>query len=97
MNDFLANFDIGLGDMGQVIIPRLIESGHKVVGWNRTPGKWRTPAEACEGAQLVLIMVKFYAYMDMSTISPDVSREIAMEFKNKELIFDSYLTFSKWQ
>ena len=24
---------IGLGDMGQVIIPRLIESGHKVVGW----------------------------------------------------------------
>ena len=52
---------IGLGDMGQVIIPRLIESGHKVVGWNRTPGKSdnlesigmelaRTPAEACEGA-----------------------------------------------
>ncbi len=108
---------IGLGDMGQVIIPRLIESGHKVVGWNRTPGKSdnlesigmglaRTPAEACEGAQLVLSIVtdgdavkaiatgndgiiknldKNAAYMDMSTISPDVSREIAMEFKNKEL------------
>ena len=60
---------IGLGDMGQVIIPRLIESGHKVVGWNRTPGKSdnlesigmglaRTPAaEACEGAQLVLSLL----------------------------------------
>jgi len=50
---------IGLGDMGQVIIPRLIESGHKIVGWNRTPekseklesngmGLARTPAEAGE-------------------------------------------------
>ena len=27
---------IGLGDMGQGIIPRLIEAGHRVTGWNRT-------------------------------------------------------------
>ena len=27
---------IGLGDMGQGIIPRLIDAGHKVTGWNRT-------------------------------------------------------------
>ncbi len=27
---------IGLGDMGQGIIPRLIDAGHRVTGWNRT-------------------------------------------------------------
>ena len=30
---------IGLGAMGQVIIPRLIAAGHAVTGWNRTPGR----------------------------------------------------------
>lgn len=30
---------IGLGDMGQVIVPRLIEAGHTVTGWNRTASK----------------------------------------------------------
>ena len=30
---------IGLGDMGQVIVPRLLDAGHVVVGWNRTPSK----------------------------------------------------------
>jgi 3-hydroxyisobutyrate dehydrogenase-like beta-hydroxyacid dehydrogenase len=30
---------VGLGDMGQVIIPRLLEAGHEVVGWNRTKSK----------------------------------------------------------
>ena len=30
---------IGLGDMGQVIVPRLIEAGHDVTGWNRTKSK----------------------------------------------------------
>ncbi|MEI6295645.1 MAG: NAD(P)-binding domain-containing protein, partial [Actinomycetes bacterium] len=30
---------LGLGDMGQVIIPRLIAAGHEVTGWNRSPGK----------------------------------------------------------
>lgn len=30
---------IGLGDMGQVIIPRLLEAGHEVTGWNRTEAK----------------------------------------------------------
>jgi len=30
---------IGLGDMGQVIIPRLLEVGHEVTGWNRTASK----------------------------------------------------------
>lgn len=30
---------IGLGDMGQVIVPRLLEAGHSVRGWNRTIAK----------------------------------------------------------
>jgi 3-hydroxyisobutyrate dehydrogenase-like beta-hydroxyacid dehydrogenase len=30
---------IGLGDMGQSIVPRLLEAGHRVTGWNRTKEK----------------------------------------------------------
>ncbi len=30
---------IGLGDMGQVIVPRLLAAGHEVTGWNRTAAK----------------------------------------------------------
>ena len=30
---------IGLGDMGQAIVPRLLAAGHQVAGWNRTKDK----------------------------------------------------------
>ncbi len=30
---------IGLGDMGQGIVPRLLDAGHRVTGWNRTATK----------------------------------------------------------
>jgi 3-hydroxyisobutyrate dehydrogenase-like beta-hydroxyacid dehydrogenase len=30
---------IGLGDMGQGIVPRLLQAGHQVTGWNRTSEK----------------------------------------------------------
>ena len=30
---------VGLGDMGQGIVPRLLRAGHQVTGWNRTPAK----------------------------------------------------------
>ena len=30
---------IGLGAMGQGIVPRLIDAGHAVTGWNRTRAK----------------------------------------------------------
>ncbi|HXH67319.1 MAG TPA: NAD(P)-dependent oxidoreductase, partial [Candidatus Limnocylindrales bacterium] len=30
---------IGLGDMGQAIVPRLLAAGHQVSGWNRTKEK----------------------------------------------------------
>jgi 3-hydroxyisobutyrate dehydrogenase-like beta-hydroxyacid dehydrogenase len=30
---------IGLGDMGQGIVPRLLDAGHHVIGWNRTASR----------------------------------------------------------
>ena len=59
---------IGLGDMGQVIVPRLLEAGHTVAGWNRSPGKSEnlekagmklasSPAEAAKDADIVLSIV----------------------------------------
>jgi len=109
---------IGLGDMGQVIVPRLLEAGHEVRGWNRSPGKTTelealgmlvaaTPAEASMGADVVLSIVTDGAavrqvalgedgiaeglsqagvYLDMSTISPEVSREVAAAFADRGLV-----------
>lgn len=59
---------IGLGDMGQIIVPRLLDAGHRVTGWNRSPGKAEdlvargmqvadTPAEAAAGADVVFSVV----------------------------------------
>jgi len=59
---------IGLGDMGQGIVPRLLTAGHQVTGWNRTPEKagalmdlgmaWaRSPAEAARQSEVVLSIV----------------------------------------
>lgn len=108
---------IGLGDMGQVIVPRLLDAGHVVRGWNRTPGKSAeleargmlvaaTPAEASKESDVVLSIVTDGAavrevalgeagiadglspdavYVDMSTISPDVSREVSAAFADRGL------------
>lgn len=59
---------IGLGDMGQGIVPRLLDAGHHVTGWNRTPEKagplldlgmdWAdTPREVARASELVLSIV----------------------------------------
>jgi 3-hydroxyisobutyrate dehydrogenase-like beta-hydroxyacid dehydrogenase len=59
---------IGLGDMGQGIVPRLLDAGHQVTGWNRTADKaaplldlgmrWAdTPRQVAEASELVLSMV----------------------------------------
>ena len=108
---------IGLGDMGQVIVPRLLEAGHTVTGWNRSPGKSKsledagmmiasTPGEAAKNADIVLSIVtdgnavkdvslgengiitslnKEAIYLDMSTISPEVSRFVSEEFDKRGL------------
>ena len=103
---------VGLGDMGSLIVPRLMAAGHRVMGWNRTKAKaaeliaagmaWAdTPREvatkcdivfscltdgaavkACAlGADGVLAgLAKAGIYLDMSTISPEVTREVSAEF-----------------
>ena len=108
---------IGIGDMGSVIVPRLMEAGHRVTGWNRTRSKaeslidagmlWAdTPREVAEASDAVFSMVtnaeavKSVAlgddgviaglgpdgmYLDMSTIDPMVSREIAAQFADRGL------------
>ena len=37
---------VGLGTMGQLIVPRLMAAGHKVTGWNRSRDKAATLLEA---------------------------------------------------
>lgn len=108
---------VGLGDMGQGIVPRLIAAGHTVTGWNRTKEKaapmfklgmlWaETPREAAHEAEVVFSIVtdsaavrsvalglngiiygmsKDAVYLDMSTINPGVSREVAAEFRKAGL------------
>lgn len=103
---------VGLGDMGQVIIPRLLAAGHEVIGWNRSAGKAtylveqgmdlaESPRAASEGADVVLSIVTDApavravalgehgilaglgpeaVYLDMSTISPEASREVSSAF-----------------
>jgi 3-hydroxyisobutyrate dehydrogenase-like beta-hydroxyacid dehydrogenase len=103
---------VGLGAMGELIVPRLMNAGHQVTGWNRTRAKaeplikagmrWAdTPRAVAEQSELVFSIVtdskavKQVAlgpdgivsglkaggiYVDMSTIEPDASREVAAQF-----------------
>jgi 3-hydroxyisobutyrate dehydrogenase-like beta-hydroxyacid dehydrogenase len=59
---------IGLGDMGQCIVPRLLDAGHEVTGWNRSPDKAAaliergmesagSPREVAERSEVVFSMV----------------------------------------
>jgi 3-hydroxyisobutyrate dehydrogenase-like beta-hydroxyacid dehydrogenase len=100
---------VGLGAMGSRLAGRLLDAGHTVTGYNRTPGKARaleaaglkvaaSPRRAAEGAAAVFSMVTDDAalravalgpdgivagldreavYVEMSTASPAVAREIA--------------------
>jgi 3-hydroxyisobutyrate dehydrogenase-like beta-hydroxyacid dehydrogenase len=108
---------VGLGVMGQGIVPRLIAAGHVVTGWNRSKDKAQpliergmvfadTPRAVAIQSEIVFscvtdgtavrnvalgrdgILAGLRAgsvYADMSTISPEVSREIAAEFASKGL------------
>lgn len=59
---------IGLGRMGVPMVKRLVEAGHRVAVWNRTPERAEplagshvtvadTPADAARGANVVVIML----------------------------------------
>ena len=106
---------IGLGDMGALIVPRLMSAGHKVTGWNRTKSKaealiadgmvWAdSPAAVAVGSDITFSIVtdgaavkavtlgddgvlagmaKGGIHIDMSTISPDTTREVAAAFSAK--------------
>ena len=108
---------VGLGDMGQCIVPRLLDAGHEVTGWNRTKSKaspllekgmaWAdTPSETAAASEVVFSVVTNSdavrsvalgedgvvsglaaesVYLDMSTIDPDVSRDIASRFSHEGL------------
>ncbi len=109
---------VGLGAMGELIVPRLMTAGHQVTGWNRTRAKaeplikqgmrWAdTPREVAAQSELVFSIVtdskavKAVALgadgivsglkaggisVDMSTIEPDASREVAAEFNKRGAI-----------
>ncbi|HEU5112064.1 MAG TPA: NAD(P)-dependent oxidoreductase [Acidimicrobiia bacterium] len=73
---------IGLGDMGQGIVPRLLAAGHEVTGWNRTPGKasplrdlgmrWAdTPRQVAETADVVLSIVTDAAAVESVAVGED--------------------------
>jgi len=103
---------VGLGAMGQLIVPRLMAAGHAVVGWNRSAEKaaalraagmgWAdTPRAVAQACEIVFTIVtdatavravalgpdgiisglrKGGIFIDMSTIAPDASRDIAAAF-----------------
>ncbi len=118
---------VGLGAMGQLIVPRLMNAGHEVTGWNRSKEKaaklidagmrWAdTPRDVAARSDIVFSIVtdskavKAVAlgpdgivsglrqggiYIDMSTIEPDASREIAAEFaKAGSIMLDGPLSGS---
>jgi 3-hydroxyisobutyrate dehydrogenase-like beta-hydroxyacid dehydrogenase len=73
---------IGLGDMGQGIVPRLLAAGHHVIGWNRTADKARpllelgmewadTPRQVAEGADVVLSIVTDAAAVESVALGED--------------------------
>jgi len=101
---------VGLGAMGSRLARRLLDAGHDVGGYNRTPEKARalapaglramkTAREAAEGAEAVFSMVtddralravalapdgivtglaRGAVFVEMSTVSPAVVRELAV-------------------
>ena len=73
---------VGLGAMGALIVPRLMASGHTVVGWNRSRDKARalidagmkfaeTPRAAAEQSEIVFSIVTDAAAVKAVALGPD--------------------------
>jgi 3-hydroxyisobutyrate dehydrogenase-like beta-hydroxyacid dehydrogenase len=73
---------VGLGAMGSRLARRLLQAGHQVVGYNRTPGKARaleahglrpasTPRAAAEAAEVVFSMVSDNAALRAVALGAD--------------------------
>jgi len=106
---------VGLGAMGQVIVPRLLAAGYVVTGWNRSRERAapliergmrlaESPAAVAAASEVTFSIVtdgtavKAVAlgengvlagirpggvYVDMGTISPEVTREVAAAFAGR--------------
>ncbi|MDB5598736.1 MAG: 2-hydroxy-3-oxopropionate reductase [Xanthobacteraceae bacterium] len=72
----------GLGDMGSLMVPRLLEAGHDVTGWNRSKDKateliksgmrWAdSPAEAARGADIMFSIVTDGAAVQQIALGPN--------------------------
>jgi 3-hydroxyisobutyrate dehydrogenase-like beta-hydroxyacid dehydrogenase len=72
----------GLGDMGQAIVPRLLEAGHRVTGWNRTKEKaqpllrrgmlWAdSPRQLASGSDVVFSIVTDSAAVEALALGED--------------------------
>ena len=73
---------VGLGAMGQLIVPRLMNAGHQVTGWNRSRGKaedlvrqgmrWAdTPRQVAENAEIVFSIVTDARAVRAVALGPD--------------------------
>jgi 3-hydroxyisobutyrate dehydrogenase-like beta-hydroxyacid dehydrogenase len=73
---------IGLGAMGELIVPRLMAAGHTVTGWNRSRGKaepliaagmrWAdTPRTVAQASEIVFSIVTDSAAVNAVALGPD--------------------------
>jgi 3-hydroxyisobutyrate dehydrogenase-like beta-hydroxyacid dehydrogenase len=73
---------VGLGAMGQLIVPRLMNAGHAVTGWNRSRDKateviaagmrWAdTPRAVAEQSEIVFTIVTDAAAVEAVALGPD--------------------------
>ena len=73
---------VGLGAMGQLIVRRLLDAGHRVTGWNRSRDKaeeliaagmrWaESPRAAAQGAEMVFTIVTDAAAVRAVALGPD--------------------------
>jgi len=70
---------VGLGAMGSRIVRRLIDAGHELTVWNRTPAKAEalgvpiaaSPAEAAASSEVVITMVADPPALEAVTEGPD--------------------------
>jgi len=73
---------VGLGAMGELIVPRLMAAGHAVTGWNRTRARaeplirqgmrWAdTPRQAAENAEIVFSIVTDAKAVRAVALGPD--------------------------
>ena len=73
---------VGLGAMGQLIVPRLMAAGHQVTGWNRSRDKaealiasgmgWAdTPREVAAQSEIVFSIVTDSKAVRACALGPD--------------------------